>query len=130
MNRVELVGRATKDIEIRKTGSGKSVTSFSLAVNKPMKDAGADFIQCVAWEKTADFLGAYVNKGCLLGVEGRIQTRVTQNQQGQNQYITEVICDRVELLAKPQAKADRYVEPAEDNSLPEEPPIDNDDLPF
>lgn len=124
MNRTELIGRITKDIELRKTQSGKSVTSFTLAVNKPVKDSTADFIPCMAWDKTAEFLSNYVHKGDQIGVEGRINTRSYKNQQGQTIYVTEVIADRVELLQKKEAKTDTV--PA-----PEEPPaVDDDFLPF
>mgnify|MGYP002518990618 FL=1 len=122
MNRTELVGRIVRDIELRKTQSGKSTTSFTLAVNKPVKDSQADFIPCVAWDKTADFLRNYCGKGCLISVEGRISTRSFQTKDGRTQYVTEVIADRVQLLSKPQAEP-RYE--AEETPLPEQ---DLDDL--
>lgn len=125
MNRIELVGRLTKDIELRKTQSGKSTTSFTLAVNKPIKDSQADFIPCVAWDKTADFLRNYCGKGCLISVEGRISTRSFQTKEGRTQYVTEVIADRVQLLAKPQSEP-RY----EAEEAPMSEPDLDDLLPF
>lgn len=124
MNRTELIGRITKDIELRKTQSGKSTTSFTLAVNKPVKDSQADFIPCVAWDKTADFLRNYCGKGYLVSVEGRISTRSFQTKDGRTQYVTEVIADRVQLLSKPQSEP-RYEAPVEETPLPER---DLDDL--
>lgn len=103
MNVVNLVGRLTKDVEIRVTPSNKKVTAFNLAVNKD-KDH-ADFITCVAWEKTAEFLERYCSKGNRIGIEGRLQTR-TYDANGQKHYVTEVLCNRIELLGdrKPEEK--------------------------
>jgi single-strand DNA-binding protein len=75
MNKVIMIGRLTKDPEVKKTSSGKSVASFSLAVSDRYNRDKTDFINCVAWEKTADYLGNYVKKGNLIAVEGRISTR-------------------------------------------------------
>ena len=101
INNVVLVGRITKEIDLRKTQSGASVASFTLAVNRAIKQEGqpdADFIQCVAWNKTADNMAQYLHKGSLIGVEGRIQTRSYDNQQGQRIYVTEVITQSVHFL--------------------------------
>ena len=77
VNSVILIGRLTKDPEIKKTSSGKSVASFTLAVNQRFNRDKTDFINCVAWEKTADYLGNYVKKGNLIAVEiGRASWRV------------------------------------------------------
>ena len=79
INRSVLVGRLTKDVDLRQTQSGTNVASFTLAVSRPFKDAQgnreADFIQCIAWRKTAEILNQYAHKGSLIGVDGRIQTR-------------------------------------------------------
>ena len=98
MNTCALVGRVTKDIEIRKTQSGKSVAQFTLAVNRRGKDAGADFIPCVAWEKTADLLYSYVHNGDRIGIEGSISTRNYTDNSGQKRYITEVLAHTVEFM--------------------------------
>ena len=101
INNVVLVGRITKEIDLRKTQSGASVASFTLAVNRAIKQEGqpdADFIQCVAWNKTADNMDQYLHKGSLIGIEGRIQTRSYDNQQGQKVYVTEVIAQSVQFL--------------------------------
>lgn len=100
INNVTLVGRLTKDIEIRKTNSGKSNASFSLAVNRRFKQEGqpdADFINCVAWGSVADALSKYTSKGSLIGITGRIQTRSYESN-GKKVYVTEVIVNEVTFL--------------------------------
>lgn len=101
MNRVILVGRITKDPEVKKTQSNIAVCSFTLAVNRQFTDQNgdrqADFIQCVVWRKQAENLERYVKKGALLGVDGRIQTRQYEAENG-TRYITEVLCDTIQYL--------------------------------
>ena len=96
INRVILVGRLTKDPELRYTNTNIAVTTFTLAVNRFVKDE-VDFIQCVAWKKNAENTSKYVHKGSLVGVDGRIQTR-NYEKDGRTIYITEVICDNVAFL--------------------------------
>ena len=102
INRVVLVGRITRDVEHKTTPSGVSVVSFTLAVNRNFTSAGgereADFINCVTWRASADFMRNYVKKGNLLGVDGRMQTRNYQDNDGRTVYITEVVADSVQLL--------------------------------
>ena len=107
INNVVLVGRLTRDPELRKTQTGKSVLSFSCAVNRKFKTETqtADFINCVAWNQTADFLARYATKGALVGIEGRIQTRNYDDKTGNRVYVTEVVCDSVQLLEN-KAEAD------------------------
>ncbi len=104
INRVILVGRITKDPELRKTQSGISTVSFTVACNRRYSSQGqeqqADFINCVAWRQTADYMANYVKKGALLGVEGRIQTRNYEDQTGKRVYVTEVVCDNVQTLVR------------------------------
>lgn len=105
INRVVLAGRITKDPELRKTSSGISVVSFTLACNRRFSSGqndgqDADFINCVAWRQSADFLANYVKQGALLGVEGRIQTRNYKDQSDRTVYVTEVVCDNVQILAQ------------------------------
>lgn len=95
-----LIGRPTKDIELRTTPSGISAASFTLAVDRDhskQKDE-ADFISCVAWNRTAEILSQYAGKGRMICVEGRIQTRNYDNKEGQRVYVTEVVAERVKLL--------------------------------
>lgn len=100
LNRVALVGRLTRDPELRRTGSGKAVTSFNLAVERNFKsdDQEADFINCVCWGKIAENTERYCSKGSMVSVDGRIQTRNYENNQGQKVYVTEVIADSVQFI--------------------------------
>ena len=104
INSVVLVGRLTKDIELRKTQSGLSVASFTVACDRRLSQAqknnneqSADFINCVAWRGSADFLGNYAHKGDTVGVEGRLQTR-SYDRDGQRVYVVEVLANSVNLL--------------------------------
>jgi len=100
VNRVVLVGRLTKDPMVKKTQTGKSVVSYTVAINRrfSQEDQKADFINCVSWEKTADFLGQYAKKGALISVEGRIQSRSYDDSTGKRVYVTEVSSENVQLL--------------------------------
>lgn len=101
INRVILVGRLTKDPILRKTQSGASVTSFTVACDRRIKAEGqptADFINCVCWNKVADNTAQYTHKGSLVGVEGRIQTRSYDDQSGRRVYVTEIVADSVQFL--------------------------------
>ena len=102
MNRVSLVGRITKDPEVRYSQVGNAVLGFTIAVNRQQVDANgqrqADFINCVAFGQQADFISKYIKKGFLLAICGRLQSRSYQGNDGQNRYVTEVVCDTVENL--------------------------------
>ena len=107
MNRVVLVGRITKDPELKKTNNNNSVVNFTIAVNRTFTNASgereADFINCVAWNKTAENMAAYLNKGSLIGVDGRIQTRSYEGNDGKRVYITEVFVDNLQFLESRQS---------------------------
>lgn len=110
MNRIELIGRLTKDAEIRQTQSGKTCANWTLAVDRPYakKDSGqptADFIRCQAWERTAGVIQQYTHKGSQVGVSGRLQTREYDDKDGKRQFITEVIVEHLDLLEKRQEAA-------------------------
>ena len=109
INRVVLVGRITRDPRLRKTQSGASVVSFTNASNRrvPSQGQDADFINCVAWNRTADFMAQYVKKGALLGLEGRIQTRNYDDKDGKRVYVTEVVADSVQFLESKKAAAEQ-----------------------
>ena len=102
LNRVILIGRTTKDVDLRRTTSGTAVSTFTLAVeNRFVQKDGqntADFISCVAWNNTAEFLDKYVKKGSLVSIEGRIQTRNYDNKDGNRVYVTEVVAENVRML--------------------------------
>lgn len=102
LNNVSLVGRLTKDVDLRYTPSNVAVATFTLAVNRTFKnengDREADFINCVMWRQQAENLANWAKKGALIGVTGRIQTRSYDNQQGQRVYVTEVVAETFQLL--------------------------------
>lgn len=103
MNTVNLIGRLTKDNEMKITNSGKAVVSFTLAVNRRGAKEGeqqADFINCVAWGKVAENMSVYTGKGSLIAVTGKINTRNYENQNGQKVYVTEVLANGVTFLSK------------------------------
>jgi len=121
INRVVLVGRITRDPMMRKTQTGTSVVSFTLACNRrvPSQGQDADFINCVAWNKTADFMAQYVKKGALLGVEGRIQTRNYDDKDGKRVYVTEVVADSVQFLESKKAAAEHQAYAATQSVQPD-----------
>ena len=102
LNRAVLVGRLTKELELKYTQSGTAVASFNLAVNRQFTnqqgEREADFISCVIWRKGAENLANFTHKGSLIGVDGRIQTRNYENQQGNQVYVTEVVVENFSLL--------------------------------
>jgi single-strand DNA-binding protein len=102
MNRVILVGRLTKDPELRYTPSGAPVATFTIAVNRTFTnqqgDREADFINCVVWRKPAENVANYLKKGSLAGVDGRLQTRNYEGQDGKRVYVTEVVAESVQFL--------------------------------
>ena len=138
MNRVILVGRLTKDPELRYTQSGKGVASFTVAVNRPFKTNGeqeADFINGVVWGKPAENLANYMKKGSQIGVDGRIQTRSYDNNEGKRVYVTEVVADSVSFLdSKGQSqnnKPKQQTQQNKDNPFKEEPfEVTDENLPF
>lgn len=141
INRVVLVGRLTRDPDIRKTQSGLSVANFTLACDRRYsggkgQDKQTDFINCVAWRQSADFLGQYGRKGALVGVDGRIQVDSYDDKVGNRTYKTTVQCDDVKLLSGYGNKIERASNVPETNPLNDymsgEPvlEISSDDLPF
>jgi single-strand DNA-binding protein len=102
INRVVLVGRLTRDPELRYTPNGDAVTSFTLACNRPFTnqqgEREADFIRCVVWRRQAENVANYLQKGSLAGVDGRIQTRSYDNNEGRRVFVTEVVGDSVQFL--------------------------------
>ena len=102
INNVTIIGRLTKDIDLRYTQSGTAVGSFNLAVERKFKNADGeretDFIRCQIWRKAAENLEKYTSKGSLVGIEGSVQTRNYENNQGQRVYVTEINVDNFTLL--------------------------------
>ena len=102
INNIVLVGRTTKTIELKQNKNGTNYVQFTLAVNRPYKDEQggqqADFITCVAWNKTAETIANYVLKGMMIGIEGRLQVRNYENEAGVRQYLSEVLVNRFTFL--------------------------------
>ena len=129
MNFVGMLGRLTKDVDLRITKNGTSVASFTLAVNRKFAKDGeqqADFISVIAWGKTADFCEKYFSKGQQIALTGRIQTRSWDDQEGKKRYSTEVVAEQV-YFAESKRKY-------EDQSIRENEPVidldDDEDVPF
>jgi single-strand DNA-binding protein len=149
MNRVVLVGRLTKDVDLRYTPSGVAVATFTLAVNRAFSNQSgereADFINCVVWRKPAENAANFLKKGSLAGVDGRIQTRNYEGQDGKRVYVTEVVAESVQFLeprnggnssgnedtrqsnGNPNTNPSRQENNGQNDGLPD---IQDDDLPF
>lgn len=142
INNVVLVGRITKDPEIRYTSSNIASCSFTLAVDRGFTSQSgerqSDFINCVAWRQSADFMSQYIKKGYMMGITGRIQTRSYQAQDGTTRYVTEVVCDSVQNLqprdaSVAQPSQPQPAQPARSQKQPAEfdvTDVSEDDLPF
>lgn len=133
MNRAILIGRLTKDPELRYTPSGVATTSFTLAVDRPFTnqngDRETDFLPIVTWRKQAENCANYLSKGRLVAVEGRIQTRSYENSNGQRVYVTEVVADSVKFLESGRSdNKKREEDPFSADGMPVN--ISPDDLPF
>lgn len=134
MNQVILIGRLTKDPELRFTaGSGKAVATFTLAVDRPFsREKQADFFRIVVWGKTGENCANYLAKGRLVAVQGRLQNNNFETQTGEKRYTTEIVADRVEFLER----GNRNDQSGFDHSFPGEPDgfqaidEDDDDIPF
>ncbi|RSD22300.1 single-stranded DNA-binding protein [Mesobacillus subterraneus] len=111
MNRVILVGRLTKDPELRFTPNGVAVATFTLAVNRAFTnqqgEREADFINCVVWRRPAENVANFLKKGSLAGVDGRVQTRSYDGQDGKRVYVTEVLAESVQFLEPKGQSSDR-----------------------
>ena len=137
INNVTLVGRLTRDPELRYTPSNIAITTFNLAVNRNFKnqagDREADFINCMIWRQQAENFANWCKKGNLVGITGRIQTRSYENQQGQRVYVTEVVAESFQTLEKKDNSANQS---SMENQMPASfgatNPLDisDDDMPF
>lgn len=130
MNIVGLVGRLTKDPELRYTPNGVATCSFTLAVDDPFAkgEKKADFINIVTWQKTAESAANYLRKGRQCAVEGRISTRNYDNNEGKRVYVTEVTANNVRFLEKAEGQQNQQRDPFVDDGKPID--ISSDDLPF
>lgn len=137
INNVTLVGRLTRDPELKYTPSNIAITTFNMAVNRNFKGANGeretDFINCMIWRKQAELLAEWCKKGNLVGITGRIQTRSYDNQQGKRVYVTEVVTDTFQLLEKRDNSANQSnIEEQMPASFETTNPLDisDDDMPF
>ena len=145
INNITLVGRLTKDADLRYTSDGTATATFSLAVNRPFKSANgereADFINCVIWRKNAENFANFTRKGSLVGITGRIQTRNYENKEGQRVYVTEVVAENFALLESKKDGASNGQTGQSNNRSSHQPSdpfnshsepysINSDDLPF
>ena len=137
INNVVLVGRLTRDPELRYTPSNVAVATFSLAVNRNFKnqagDREADFISCIMWRQQAENFANWLKKGSLVGITGRIQSRSYDNQQGQRVYVTEVVAESFQILEKKDnsannASMENQIPPSFEKTNPMD--ISDDDFPF
>lgn len=129
MNKFIGIGRLTKPVEKKVTQSGKSVCSFTLAIQRDKENS--DFLNCQAWNSTADFLDKYTDKGDRISVEGRVQVRSFDKSDGTKSYITEIVVNTVQLLTKAQKKEEKQQSNNQNYYMDDFPSsIDSDDLPF
>lgn len=134
INRVVLVGRLTRDPELRRTQNGTAVASFTLAIDNRIKDENGNkttsFIPCVVWNQQAENCVRFLHKGSLAGIEGRLNQRTYQNKEGNNVQVIEVMCDSVQYLEpKKQEESSPSAEPVETKNT-SNVNVDEDSLPF
>lgn len=136
MNKALIIGNLTKDIELRANDNGNSVTAFTVAVPRTYNREETDFINCKAWGKVAENMSKYCGKGSKVAIDGRIQVRSYDAQDGTKKYVTEVIADSVEFLStKKESEKENDVAVTEDKTDPfvdfsNEVALTDDDLPF
>lgn len=130
MNKVILVGRVTKDIELRHTQDGTAIVRFTLAVDRRNKEKDADFISCTAWNKVAELMELYVKRGAKIGIVGRITTGSYTNREGQKIYTTEVTVEDLEFLEKKQEQEGEAKPEKKDDDFMNIPDGELEGLPF
>lgn len=141
LNKAILVGRLTKDPELKSTGSGVSVLNFTVAITRKYKDANgerqSDFVNCVAFRQTAEFISNYFKKGNMISIDGTIQTRTWDDNEGKRHYVTEVLANDAGFIeSKREMEAGGAAKKAADSEELPEMPVEfdagavDDDLPF
>ena len=122
MNKVIIIGRNTKDIELRQTPSGVSAIEFSIAVKRTFKNANgeyeSDFFDCIAFSKLAETISRYVKKGDQVGIEGRLQKRNYTNKDGKKVYVTEIVAENVEFLQSKKSDEPKFEEIDPEDDIP------------
>ena len=128
MNKIILVGRLTKDPEVRSTSTGTTTVSFTVAVNRNFKNKDgnydADFLPCVAFRSTADFISKFFKKGNMICLDGRVQTRNYDAQDGTKRYVTEVVVENVEFVGGKNENSNSSVSNSSYVDAPSEMPVD------
>ncbi|HIW72660.1 MAG TPA: single-stranded DNA-binding protein [Candidatus Levilactobacillus faecigallinarum] len=131
INRVVLTGRLTRDVDLRYTQGGTAVGTFNLAVDRRFKnqqgEREADFVQCVIWRKGAENFANFFHKGSLVGIEGHIQTRNYENQQGNRVYVTEVIVEDFTFLER---RSENNYGGSGNSPMPQQTPTSTTNDPF
>ena len=135
MNKIILIGRLTKDPEVKVTQSQVSFCTFTIAVDRKFKTADgerqSDFLTCVAWRQQADLLGRYFQKGSRIGIVGNLQSRSYDNNEGKKVYVTEVVVDEIEFMESKKEQGQAYAPPAPSVDNGFYPAMDDDtSLPF
>lgn len=133
INNVTLVGNMTRDPELRRTATGKAVTTFTLALNRIKSSSDgqqADYISCVVWDKIAESTAQYCSKGSKVGVVGHLQSRSYDNAQGQRVYVTEVVCEQVDFINTRNQENNAQPQQVENNPFDQSFNIMDEDLPF
>ncbi|MEQ2868636.1 single-stranded DNA-binding protein [Selenomonas noxia] len=133
MNHFVGIGRLTRDPEVRYTQSGKACAKFTLAIDRRKSSDGnqqADFIPCVAWEKTAEVISQYVTKGQKIAVEGRIQTRSYDAQDGNKRYVTEVVVNSMEFCDSKGSGTSSAAPPEQQGMFDGSRAVSDSDIPF
>jgi single-strand DNA-binding protein len=133
INNVTLVGNMTRDPELRRTATGKAVTTFTLALNRIKSSSDgqqADYISCVVWGKIAESTAQYCSKGSKVGVVGHLQSRSYDNAQGQRVYVTEVVCEQVDFINTRNQENNAQPQQVENNPFDQSFNIMDEDLPF
>lgn len=115
MNSICIIGRMTADPELRRTRNGKAVCSFTVAVDRPFDKENTDFINCVAWNQSAEYLSKYGSKGTIVGVNGSMQGRRWTDKDGNKHTAWEVIAERLELLSERRENAEYNNAPTDKN---------------
>jgi single-strand DNA-binding protein len=108
LNHSIIMGRLTKNPELRRTNTGKAVCSFDVACDKPGRDSGTSFIPCVAWEKTGEFINQYFTKGSQIVLEGRLESRQYETKEGQKRTALEVVVSQAHFCGKKEEKSDGF----------------------
>lgn len=138
INRVVLVGNLTRDIELRSTPSGKSVATLRMAVNRRWrkdndeKGESTDYFNVVVWDKLAELCNEYIGRGSPVAVDGRLQSRSWETQEGQKRSIVEVVAENVQFLSRPggRDRPEPQTTVVDESAQKEEVPATNEDIPF